>query len=161
MSTDGQNGHADRARKINPQLTYRQQELRKVLVRETCIAWMTTVLPRQKTDNFYPGSPAPKLQVASIVRKFCAGENFDPPLPHEMKPLGEGVWRWRTNDVRMVGWFPDRKTFVIAAIDTKANCTPIRDNEMYQEAIAYRNELGLNDGRFEEGEEIDDIIAIH
>lgn len=120
---------------------------------------MRDVLPDLQTDNYYPGSSTPKQQLATFARRFVGGDAFEPPMPHEMKPAGQGVWRMRTADLRLDGWFADHCFFVIGAIETKALSVGQRSNEMYAEVIAARTAINLNNGKYLKGE-INELIRI-
>lgn len=144
---------------IVPPLSWRQTKHRSVFAKLECVDWMRNVLRDYEPDGMEPGAAKPMEQVAVMLRKFAAGEDFQKLLPHEMNPLGQGVWRLRTPDVRFVGWFPQHCTFVVSDIDLKVNCTQIRDNQMYAEAVQFRKDLNLLDGAYLEGE-LDDLIRI-
>lgn len=135
----------------------RQQPTRLLALSTETFEWMRNVLPTLETDGFFPGSVSPKQQAFLLFRTFVAGENFDPPLPHEMSPLGSGVWRLRTADLRFDGWFPERAFFVVAVADAKTNCTNARDNEMYQSVLSFREQLSLLGGTYLEGN-LDELI---
>ena len=113
------------------------------------------------TDNFYPGSATPREQAAVLFRSFVAGEEFDDPVPHEMDPRGQGVWRLRTADLRFDGWFPRPNFFVVGAFDHKKETMKDgRNNEMYREVLALRATTNLDNGIFATQGDYRDLIRL-
>lgn len=113
------------------------------------------------TDNYIPGSLRPLEQAAILFNHFVAGEDFDPPVPHEMEPKGQGVWRLRTADLRFDGWFPDRNFFVIGAFDSKALAKDrARSDAMLAEVLALRSSTNLMGGQFVNAEDYRDLIRL-
>lgn len=105
---------------VRVRLTSRQQPMRLLMAAPSVQHWMTNEMARVEADGHVIGAISPYLQATAAFRRFIVGEDFQPPLPHEMSPLGQGVWRFRTDDLRFDGWFPRRGAFVIAAAATKA-----------------------------------------
>lgn len=143
---------------IGGKLSPSQQPMRLLAMVPGLREWIQQVLVPATTDGYIPGSATPKEQLADFFNRFVSGDSFKPPLPHEMSPTGNGVWRFRTDDVRIVGWFPRRGFFVIADMELKANCTRKRDEEMLQRTLDCRRELDLDGGRFEPGLDIDGLL---
>lgn len=110
--------------------------------------WARQVLPKATTDGFTHGALSPRDQLMTLTTRFCAGEAFDPPLPHLMRPHDDGIWRFPTADLRLVGWFPTRGHFVLSEMDLKANCTNPRDEQLLATAKAFRAALRADDPKF-------------
>ncbi len=122
---------------------------------------MVAVLPTLQSDGFFPGSARPREQAAVLFRNFIAGHPFNDPLPHEMHPLGQGIWRLKTPDLRFDGWFPDFNFFVIGAFDTKQNAKLNgRDDAMVAEVVALRTKTNLLGGAYRREENIHDLIRL-
>lgn len=120
-----------------------------------------TRLPSMTTDGYFPGSVTPREQAAVLFNHFVAGEDFDPPLPHEMEPIGQGVWRLRTADLRFDGWFPERNFFVIGAFDSKENAKiRARSDAMVAEVLALRSAINLSGGAYLTSEDYHDLIRL-
>lgn len=136
-----------------------QLPVRLLTATPPAVEWMKTVLPTLTTDNFIPGSTRPLEQADNLFRRFVSGADFDPPVPHQMRPLGQGVWRLRTPDLRLDGWFPQKCIFVIANADQKRNTKkPGRDDLIFQLVLETRANLNLFGGKYEESEDYHDLI---
>lgn len=114
-----------------------------------------------ETDNFIPGSVRPVEQAAVLFNHFVAGEDFNPPVPHEMEPKGQGIWRLRTPDLRFDGWFPERNFFVIGAFDSKAGAKiRARSDAMVTEVLALRSAVNLLGGKYMTSEDYNDLVRL-
>lgn len=146
---------------IGGNLRRTQLAQRMLLAGPEVVEKMKSELPGMMTDEFFPGSVRPVQQAAILFRHFVAGDDFQPPLPHEMRPHGQGVWRLKTPDLRFDGWFPVRNVFVIGAFDSKAQAKmPGRNDEMVAEVVALRNRTQLNGGKYLESEDYRDLIQL-
>ena len=154
MSTIEELNTAGRVVRVRGNLRSHQQPTRRLYVTAECIEWMKNVLTAASSDGFVDGAATPKEQVYSLVNKFISGDDFDKPFPHPMFPEVDGVYRFRTADVRLDGWFPEPCCFVVAAMELKENCATVkgRDNEMRDQVIRIREELQINDGAYLTGD---------
>lgn len=145
---------------IGGNLRRRQQALRLLMACSGAMGVLRRDLAGMTSDDFFPGSNTPLMQAADIFNRFVAGEGLDHPLPpHEMSPLGEGVWRIRTPDLRFDGWFPERNFFVIAAVNTKNQCKLAGFNDaICQHVIIERQTVNLNNGTYVTSEDYRDLI---
>lgn len=134
--------------KIGGNLQHRQLPNRLLLATREVVEWMKRELPQAKTDGYTVGAATPKEQLAVLFNQFVAGNEIGWPVPHEMRPNELGIYRLRTDDVRLNGWFPRPKCFVIGSIDFKSNCSGMRDNQLRDEAKRQRELLGLEGGQF-------------
>lgn len=143
-------------------LRARQLPCRLLVAGYDVLGKMKAELPKMVTDGVIPDSVRPLAQAADLFNVFVSGGDFSPPLPHQMRPLGHGVWRLRTPDLRIDGWFPDRNFFVIGAFDSKANCEANkgRDNAMVAEVIDLRTKTNLLGGTYMEAEDYHDLIRL-
>lgn len=157
MSTIQSHLDSGELRPFNPNLRADQQRCRLLYFSQRAADWAKETLTAARTDDYVPGSASPRDQLGTLARRYCAGEEMRPPLPHQMRPVRHGVWRLRTPDLRIVGWFPERYRFIISEIELKQNCTNERDNELLLNACQYRDMLDINGGNFLEGK-IDDCI---
>lgn len=120
---------------------------------------MKVTLPRLQTDGYYPDSASPIQQAAVLFNSFVAGDDLNPPLPHEMRPMGQGIWRLRTPDLRFDGWFPRRNYFVIGAFDSKTGTKAIgRNTQMVAEVLELRENTNLEGGVFLAAESFHELI---
>lgn len=135
---------------IGGNLKPHQQPTRLLLTSQEVIEWMKAVLPKAKSDGVYPGAASPLEQAAGLFNRFVAGDDFQDPLPHPMRPTEQGIYRLRTPDVRMDGWFPEKCCFVIGAIELTQNCKRQRglDDQLRDLAINLRTTLQINNGTY-------------
>lgn len=134
-----------------------QQPCRRLFAVPEVISWMKKVLKDAKTDGYTLGAMRPVEQVLVLCNRFVAGEDFDWPLPHPMQPDCLGIYRVRTDDVRLNGWFPETCSFIIGSADLKMNCYAFRDKELMSEALSERDKLKVNEGHFLTGDYHDHI----
>jgi hypothetical protein len=147
--------------RVGGNLRRHQQPHRLLVIGVTVLEDLKRRLPGMETDNYFPGSVRPVEQAAVLFNHFVAGEDFDPPVPHEMEPKGQGVWRLRTPDLRFDGWFPERNYFVIGAFDSKSNAKiRMRSDAMVMEVLALRSAANLADGKYMSSEDYYDLIRL-
>lgn len=128
-----------------------QLPCRMLYISETAMGWAKRVLPTATAAPFTGAPATPLQQLDTLTRRYCAGEDFRPPLPHPMNPEKDGIWRLRTTDLRIVGWFLKRCVFIISEIELKSNCTTMRDNELMETARQLRATLNIDGGIYLEG----------
>lgn len=137
-----------------------QQPNRLLVLGVAVMVELQKKLPGMTTDEYFAGSVRPLQQAAVLFNRFVAGDDFDPPVPHEMDPKGLGVWRLRTPDLRFDGWFPERNFFVIGAFDSKANADRARSDAMFEEVQALRAATNLMNGQYLTSEDYRDLIRL-
>lgn len=152
MTTIGDCIKAKLLQAVKVRLLPHQQTMRTLVATPRSIEWMSTVLRTLVTDGYVDGAVTPLEQAATLFNRFIAGEDFNPPLPHEMDPKGHGIWEVRTADLRFFGWFPAKGTFVLSAVATKADC---KDHGLYagyfNQAVADRARINLMGGSYVAG----------
>lgn len=135
-----------------------KQHMRVLLATPIALTWMKTKLPTLNRDGFVEGDVSPKQQAGFLLRSYVSGDRPDPPLPHEMRPNGEGIWEFRTDDLRFFGWFPKKGMFCLALCATKSDC---KDHDLYDgffaETKRIRETIGLYGASFVTGE-LDDVL---
>lgn len=143
---------------IGGNLRPHQQPCRLLAATPRAIEWMRMTLPTLPSDGYADGAMSPMAQAGSLFNRWVAGEPFERPLPREMRPVGEGIWELRTDDLRFFGWFPQHKAFVISAAQPASTC---KDKDLYRgflaQAVADRGRIALNGGTFMKGN-IDDLV---
>jgi hypothetical protein len=107
--------------------------------------WAASVLPMLKRDrgrNLFPNE-----QVEQTLFDFVKGR----PLAYDLKykkldPVGNHVWELKTEDVRLIGWFPRPRHFVIVVGEMKVNLKRAADYKPYIEnAVNFRTQLDLDE----------------
>ncbi|HJU19996.1 MAG TPA: hypothetical protein VJ770_26385 [Stellaceae bacterium] len=75
-----------------------------------------------------------------IGRRLAYGSAY-----HPLDPLAYHVWELKTPDLRLFGWFPKRRHFVIVCGELKDNLKKYSDYTPYiQKVISFRNALDLD-----------------
>jgi hypothetical protein len=137
--------------KFKARLRARQQEHRLIYISLQTLKWLNEELKTATSDQFIHGAATPKEQLDTLTRRYCSGEELNPPLPHLMNPTKDGIWRLITADLRIVGWFVQRGVFIVSEIELKKNCDNLRDNQLMQNARETRTLLNINSGQFLSG----------
>ncbi len=102
----------------------------------------------------------PWEQVEQLLFDFVVGR----PLSYDtqrkkLDPLTQHVWELKTEDVRLIGWFPRRKCFVAVCGRMKRE---IQRAKLYAPCINnvgwFRSQLGLDEPKSVVGMRYDDIL---
>ncbi len=142
----------DRLHHFRPKLKVGEQYERLLYMTPITREWLLGPFRTLQCDGYIDGAATPQQQLSTLVRRFLSGKDFSNPLPHLMKPSSEGVWRLKTADLRIVGWAVSKEIFIISEIDKKANCGPIRDEQLRMNTILTRAKLNIAGGTYYTGE---------
>ena len=104
---------------MKAKLRRNQQRYRLIYVTPDVVQWLRETLINARSDDIARSDSSPVEQLDTHVRRFVAGDDMLPPAPHLMTPSSTGVWRFRTADVRIVGWFPMRSVLIVSGIELK------------------------------------------
>lgn len=108
-------------------------EHRAVFATDGFRAWWEEVLPNLAMDMDLAVSPAG--QIVTLLTDFVSGIRLEYPDDlAEMRPSEEGIWEFRTADVRVFGFFPGRDVFLAVHGDSARNC---HDHHLH---AGYKNE---------------------
>lgn len=95
--------------------------------------WWSKKLPVLPMDLDEYVSPA--AQIVVLLSDFVSGIRLEYPDDlAEMRPSEKGIWEFRTADVRVFGFFPEKDVFVAVCGDSAKNC---HDNGLHE---GYKNE---------------------
>jgi hypothetical protein len=84
---------------------------RYVFLTPDCVAWVRGALreiPKSDTTRAEPWA-----QVEAKLRNYCDGIPMRYQDLHIAKPHEHGVWEFKTVDVRVFGWFPDKDYLIL------------------------------------------------
>lgn len=115
--------------------------------------WYNTELPELVRDPRGNGDMEPADQADDLIERFLLGYSFSTDrLSKNLNPRKHGVWELKTADIRFMGWFWRRDTFIIyRAMDA----TLIKDLGAYaglvEETKYHRGQLDLDPPEFIEG----------
>jgi hypothetical protein len=119
---------------------------------------MAPVLAAGSTWNI---EESPAQQLDALTKVFVSGE----PLVFErqFKPLvhlQNGVWYFKTADIRLFGWFPHRDCFVAASIGGADLTKRLRLYRPFGEEVGrFRDALPLDEPKFVAGEDPNAVIS--
>lgn len=122
--------------------------MRRVYVTTSFCHWMEKVLPSETVSSQSPLSPFE--QIEQRLYDFCLGR----PLFYDrdrkvLTPSGHHVWEIKTPDVRLFGWVPARRRFVVVAGAMKRDLIPNSKYKPYVDGVvAFRNALDLDTPKF-------------
>lgn len=136
--------------RIGGNLRSYQQGMRRLYAVPEVVDWMRKVLPTATSDGHVLGASHPREQLMDLCNRFVSGEEMVAPLPHPMRPNDLGIYRFKTADLRLNGWFPEKFCFVIGSIELKSNCVndPSLDDALRDRAAHHRDALQANGGAY-------------
>lgn len=148
-----------RLAKLEPVLSWRQQEARLIYVSPRAQDWMTNKLIDEVSDRILETSPLEQLD--EFINTYCAGGQLT--FERQFRPIrhiSDGIWELKTPDVRLFGWFAARDVFVCSAGDTKYRVKKYNLVAGYRdEAVRARLNLNLNEPSFVAGEDPHAVIS--
>lgn len=153
MATIIELSEAKEITKIDPGLEPGTQEFRVIYASPRLITWMSDILPALKSE--WDTSITPLEQLDAFLEIYGSGEvlTYDrrfKPLCHHM----DGIWEFKTPDLRLFGWFVKKDQFVGWAADLAAK---VKKHELYhgyaREAGNFRQKLKLDEPKYITGED--------
>lgn len=145
--------------KVDPGFEGSAQEFRCLFGSQKFKRWLQTDLPAMTSALGLEIAPAEQL--FDLVQLYCSDE----PLTYgdHFKPLrcrGQGVWEFRTADLRVFGWFPLRDHFIAVAAN---DATFIKDHDLYPgyigEVVRFRDHLNLDEPKYIQSEDPRDVVS--
>ena len=141
---------AGKLKKHEPDLEAGEQPNRVVYLAPCINVWLGTTLRMAGRDRGRNLDPFD--QVEDILYGFATGRpmsygyHYKPLLPVPGQKVGEGhIWELRTPDVRLIGWFPKRATFLAVCGCMKKDITKAKMYEPYiRKTIGFRDSLDLD-----------------
>lgn len=124
------------------------------------VQWLRDTIPTMVSR--VGAEDTPEEQVYGLLELYAAGDSlifgemYKPLYPHK-----EGVWEFKTIDVRIFGWFHRRDCFIgVFANDA----TFIHDHRLHHgyinEVIRLRRELDLDEPKFVEGADPNAVLSV-
>lgn len=158
MTTLAQLVDLGKLKKHEPELERDEFPDRHVYLSREVYAWMEATLrlaPRDRGRDLLPYE-----QVDQLLFDFVIGR----PLVYDvqrkkLEPITQHVWELKTEDVRLIGWFPRRKSFVIVCGRMKRE---LPNAKLYAPCIRhvvwFRDSLGLDEPRSVTGVRYNDVL---
>ncbi len=149
----------ERVYRIDPRLSLREYEARRLWLLPEARRWIEEVLPIAVSSWKIQESPAEQLD--AIVYEFCVGNPLAVGTRFKcLTHLGEGIWELKTADLRLFGWFASKDCFIVSDIDDTGR---IKQSNLYQgycqQAVRRRDALDLDEPKFLNGDNPDDVVS--
>jgi hypothetical protein len=146
-------------RKLDAELSHRQQELRCFYATPKLAHWIENDLLHANSQHNLEQSPAE--QVDALLEVYCSGEVLDYGRAFkEIRPIEHGVWEFKTADVRIFGWFNQADVFVGVVADLAWR---VKEYSLYagyrDEVLRYVAEINLDEPKCLMGGVEDGIIS--
>ncbi|MGX7708988.1 hypothetical protein [Methylobacterium sp. Gmos1] len=140
----------------------RQQPCRRIFVTAQFKLWAQGDLPKIQATH-WGGLVRASDQITVLMRAYRAGESLEYERQFKiLTPWGDGVWEFKTGDVRIFGWFVEHDTFVASiggdANYLKQNLKP-RYGERIDKVVTERDALNLDEPKFINSKDVRDVIS--
>ena len=150
--------HAGALIRHDPDLENDEQPLRYVYLAPEVDAWISTTLATAPVDRSRQLTPFEQVEQRlydfAIGRPMAYGTEY-----HPLDPLGQAVWELKTVDVRLIGWFARRATFIIVCGRLKGE---LRKAKLYapciEHVVRFRNGLDLDPPKAITGVSRNDVL---
>ncbi|WP_051177100.1 hypothetical protein [Rhizobium mesoamericanum] len=147
--------------KIDVELEAGEQPWRRIYATPDFVAWLNDELPLLET-TIVGGDSDPLEQVDAIFHEYVVGEHMH--LDRRFKSLSRTpdlfVWEFKTPDVRIFGWVPERDVFVCCFGDHKDEIETFSRYGLYMARTAFRRDhLNLDPPKAIEGKDYDDVLS--
>jgi hypothetical protein len=142
--------------RVTVPLARRQFHERKIYASPVCVEWMRNDVPQMVTGEIQSDTP-PRDQMILRLRQWMAGlpmaENR---MFRNLRPLEDGVWELKTEDLRFFGWLWCPRELVITRCgyaDHYKEPNKIKNyTDEIRNVIADRTALQLDGGGFAKGD---------
>jgi hypothetical protein len=146
---------------LDPGLEVYELPTRRLYGTPAFVEWLEETLPSLPFDPVHAELNAME-QVAALFYGYLMGENFS--SDRRFKKLNwtptHHIWEFKTDDIRIFGWIPERDAFVCCFGDSKSEIETFRKYGAYIAKAKYvRDNLNLDDPKFLESKEYIDVIS--
>jgi hypothetical protein len=152
-------GDAPSLFKLDPGFERGEEECRCFFASEKLKVWIENELPELASPLGVQLTP--QQQLFALTEIYCSGETLT--FGDHIKPLrsrSQGVWEFRTEDLRIFGWFPVKDYFV-GVVGNDA--TFIKEHDLYAgyigEVVRFRNQLDLDEPKFIQSEDPRHVVS--
>jgi hypothetical protein len=114
---------------------------RYVFLTPGCVDWVMG--PLRKIPKSDTTQAAPPSQVEAKLRSYCDGIPLRWQDLHIARPHEKGVWEFKTVDIRIFGWFPDKNYLILHTGEDaqRLHDDPILYKPYIESAANYRDTL--------------------
>jgi hypothetical protein len=148
-------------REIDPGLEHDELPTRRLYGTPEFVIWLDKALPNVPADPLQMELSAME-QVFAVFREYLLGEDFCD--DRRFKKLSNNpdhhVWEFKTDDIRIFGWVPEKDAFVCCFGDTKNDIETFKKYGKYIALTKYtRDQLDLSAPKYVEGREYLDVLS--
>lgn len=145
--------------RLDPGLEAGELEARVLFGTTDFTRWVKDVLPSLVSERRLDLTPLDQFDAMSV--DYCTGQELIVgPDFHALLPRQNGVWEFKSPDLRIFGWFPQRDHF-IAVVGHLAD--RVKHHEGYgrfiRQVVAFRDALTLDDPKFLPGDDPNVVIS--
>lgn len=138
-----------------------EQSWRRIYGLPDFITWLDEVLPALET-TVVGGDSRPDEQVDAVFHEYVVGDPLH--LDRRFKRLNYtpdlSVWEFKTPDIRIFGWVPERDVFICAYGDLKDTIEVRRSYDRYIAMTSYaRQQIDLDEPKAITSREYDDVLS--
>jgi hypothetical protein len=146
-------------KKLDAQLSHRQQEFRCFYASQKLVRWFESELVQSVSQHNLEQSPAE--QVDALLEVYCSGGQLIYEWSFkDIQPIGSGVWEFKTADVRIFGWFCSVDIFVGVVADFAWRIKKHRLYDGYRdEVVRFIAQLDLDEPKCLMGGVNDGVIS--
>lgn len=147
--------------RIDVELEKDEQIWRRLYGTPDFVGWLRDVLPDLET-SVIGGEIQPLEQLDAIFHEYVIGESMD--TAHQFKRLSWtpdlSVWEFKTADIRVFGWVPQKDVFICAFGDMKDSIETFRKYGRYIVQTQYlRSQMDLDEPKAVVSREYHDVLS--
>jgi hypothetical protein len=125
------------------------------------LSWLEDGLPGFGHNELY-SDLSPQEQVFAVFAEYVSGDDFD--SDRRFKKLNcspdRYVWEFKTDEVRIFGWVPEKDSFVCCFGDSKDRIMLQNSYNKYIAQVTYvRNQMDLDEPKCLTGRSYSDVIS--
>jgi hypothetical protein len=120
--------------------------------------WLTTTLPALPKDR--GRNLTPWEQVDALFYDFVIGRPMAYDVERKrLEPQADNVWELKSEDMRIMGWFPLKGVFVAVLGEMRKNLKPFSAYAPFiAQVVAFRNGLALDEPKTTSGVSAHDVL---
>ncbi|MBY2993801.1 hypothetical protein HF263_04085 [Rhizobium leguminosarum] len=147
--------------RMDVELEAGEQSWRRIYATPQFLQWLHNDLPNLET-TIVGGDSEPDEQVDAVFHEFVIGECMD--FDRRFKALSRTpdlfVWEFKTPDIRIFGWIPERDVFICCFGDHKDEIELYNRYGRYMAQTEYvRNNLDLDPPKAIESKDYEDVLS--
>jgi hypothetical protein len=145
---------------LDPGLETDELPTRRLFGTPAFVDWLERALPSLPYDPIHADLNAME-QIAALFHEYLMGANFSSDRRFKkLNPTAHHVWEFKTDDVRIFGWVPEKDAFICCFGDSKDEIETFKKYEKYVAQTVYvRGKLNLDEPKLLVSKEYNDVIS--